>query len=411
MIRGAAAFGFDSFRFGGQFTSGFYEGIDGMMDEVRLWNDVRTESEIRENMFKNFVGDEANLVAYYNLDNADGVVAQSYPAEANDGAIGGGATWVASTAFNTWLNTNSTNLIIASNWSNGIPAPTDNVGINNYSGSSPTLVGTPTVNNIFIGSGSELTLNSGFTVNGNLFLNDNIDLNGQTITLGSTATLYEDSGLISGSTGSITTTRDLNNISENVAGLGATITTTADMGSTVITRGHTVYVTEGNNSIKRYFDITPTNNTGLNATLTFNYDDSELNGLTESNLLLFKSTDSGTNWTNESGTVNTTNNTISLSGIDGFSRWTTAEDLVLSLENNVIEGFNMYPNPTKDLLFVNAEEEIKQMKIFNLLGQQLIEKSINSKEAILDLKSLPTGSYYILIYTHNTVKSVQFLIE
>ena len=44
-------------------------------------------------------------------------------------------------------------------------------------------------------------------------------------------------------------------------------------------------------------------------------------------------------------------------------------------------------------------------------AQQIVEKSINSKEALLDLKLLPTGTYYLMIYTHKTVKSVKFLVE
>jgi len=96
------------------------------------------------------------------------------------------------------------------------------------------------------------------------------------------------------------------------------------LGSTIITRGHTAQTGNGNNGIERYFDITPTNNSGLNATLDFHYDDSELNGNTESELVQFRSTDTGTNWSLEGGTVNTTSNTVTLSGIDEFSRWTLA---------------------------------------------------------------------------------------
>ena len=344
--------------------------IDGKMDEVRIWSTTRTEAEIRENMFKNLVGDESNLVAYYNLDNTSGSVAQSYPAEANDGTLTNmtGTYWVTSTAFNTWLNTDDTDWTNAANWGDGVPASTDNIGIYNYSGLSPTLSNTPTVNNIFIGTSAGLTLSSGLTVNDNLFLNDNLDLNGQTITLGSSATLYEDNGLISGTTGTITTTRNLSGITaENVAGLGATITTAADMGSTTITRGHTVQTHNSNNSIKRYFDITPATNTGLNASLTFNYEDGELNGLTESNLKMFKY-DGVSNWTNEGGLLDMDANTISLIGLDGFSKWTAVEDLTLSLAENIIKGFSMYPNPTKDILNITAREEIKQVKIFNSMG-------------------------------------------
>ena len=43
----------------------------GNMDEVRIWNDVRTIDEIRSNMYKELAGSEANLVAYYKFNEMD----------------------------------------------------------------------------------------------------------------------------------------------------------------------------------------------------------------------------------------------------------------------------------------------------------------------------------------------------
>ncbi len=128
-----------------------------------------------------------------------------------------------------------------------------------------------------------------------------------------------------GTSGTITTTRTLNNISSfDAAGLGAKITTSANMGSTTITRGHTEQTGNGNVSSLRYYNITPTNNSSLNATLVFNYNEAELNGITEADLRLFKSTDSGTNWTNEGGIVSAANNYVTKTGVPSFSRWTLA---------------------------------------------------------------------------------------
>ena len=44
---------------------GFY--FTGETDEVRIWNDVRTQDEIIANMNNELAGSEANLVAYYNF--------------------------------------------------------------------------------------------------------------------------------------------------------------------------------------------------------------------------------------------------------------------------------------------------------------------------------------------------------
>lgn len=67
----------------------------------------------------------------------------------------------------------------------------------------------------------------------------------------------------------------------NLGKLGAIITTTVNMGNTIIKRGHKeqTAVSGSNNSILRYYDIEPTNNVNLKATLRFHYFNAELNGI------------------------------------------------------------------------------------------------------------------------------------
>ena len=173
-----------------------------------------------------------------------------------------------------------------------------------------------------------------------------IDLNGNVLSLGAAGTLIESAGnTVKGTSGTITATRTLNApSSENVAGMGAEITSAANLGSTSITRGHGVQGVNTNH-ILRYFDITPNTNTNLNAVLVFRYDDSELNTLTESELILFKSTDQGAIWMQMGGTINTTINTVTLTGIDGFSRWTlggpyTPEEYISTLEKRIKQLVN-----------------------------------------------------------------------
>lgn len=46
--------------------------INGDMDEVKIWNTVRTETEIRNSMCQKINGTESNLLAYYRLDETSG---------------------------------------------------------------------------------------------------------------------------------------------------------------------------------------------------------------------------------------------------------------------------------------------------------------------------------------------------
>ncbi len=220
-------------------------------------------------------------------------------------------------------------LVLQGNYSNAGTFSANSGSTVKFTGTSTqsiTKADVETFENIVVDKSSEnVLLNNDILVNGTLTLaNGNININGNTLSFSDNGSLVETSGRLAG--GSSAATRTLNAPSlMNIGGLGALITSTANLGSTTVTRGHTAYTIGGNNSILRSYNISPANNTGLNATLVFCYDDSELNGSDEADLVLFRSTDNGTTWTLAGGTVDTANNKITLSSIDGFSVWTAGD--------------------------------------------------------------------------------------
>jgi len=156
--------------------------------------------------------------------------------------------------------------------------------------------------------------------------------NGSVVDLGTNTVLVEEesSGArLTGGTGVVTATRTLNAPSStNVAGLGAVITASQNLSQTTITRGHAVQSDNSNESIARYYDIQPgQNNSALNATLQFTYVDVELNGLSESSLILFRSDDGGSTYTTAGyDSRDASANTVTLGGIESFSRWTLGSE-------------------------------------------------------------------------------------
>ena len=46
--------------------------LEGYLDEVRIWSTPKTESEIRQSMYVELQGNEANLLAYYKFNEASG---------------------------------------------------------------------------------------------------------------------------------------------------------------------------------------------------------------------------------------------------------------------------------------------------------------------------------------------------
>jgi hypothetical protein len=167
--------------------------------------------------------------------------------------------------------------------------------------------------------------------------------------------------------GLVRTTRTVvQSVNNTFGGIGVEINAAgAEPGATVVERVTGVAQTgNGKNSILRYFNITPTVNTGLNAAFMFKYDNSELAGQNASTLQLFKSDDAGLSWFEKGGVVNTTNRTITLADVNDFSRWTAADannNIGGAFTFGVSSGWNMVSVPLtvadyrKIILFPTAQ--------------------------------------------------------
>lgn len=167
------------------FDIGKYWGVGnfftGYIDEVRIWNVVRTESEIRENMCNSLSGNESGLVAYYNFDHSSGTYLADYAGADNNGTIpNSNPSWSSSQSFNTWLNTTSNNPATASNWSRGsAPTSFDNVGIYSFSGNDPSVSSTFDCNHFYLQSGASFNISDGasFINAGNIVVDGNFTIN------------------------------------------------------------------------------------------------------------------------------------------------------------------------------------------------------------------------------------------
>jgi hypothetical protein len=71
----------------------------------------------------------------------------------------------------------------------------------------------------------------------------------------------------------------------------------------------------------------------------------------------------------------------------------------LGLKEQNLKGFKLYPNPTKNMLWMQSEKVLTQVKIFNLAGQELVNLKPNKANTSIDLSSLSTGFYFLKVAT------------
>jgi hypothetical protein len=75
-------------------SSDYY--FSGIIDEARIWNSARTQTEIRGNMHKTLNGDETNLMAYFRFDHISGTALDDLTTNDNYGTLNnmGDEDWV-----------------------------------------------------------------------------------------------------------------------------------------------------------------------------------------------------------------------------------------------------------------------------------------------------------------------------
>ncbi len=156
--------------------------------------------------------------------------------------------------------------------------------------------------------------------------------------------------------GSVTTTKTINNVTAyNPNSIGFEISTTADMGSTeIVWYGYGVEngLLDGKNGANTIYKITPTTNTGLNATIVIHYTENQLKGIAESDLKIWTSND-GNFWVQRGGTVDEVNNTVTFSGISAFAQYYTLGEQVLieTLDYDGTDDYMSLANSTTGLSF------------------------------------------------------------
>jgi hypothetical protein len=108
--------------------------FDGLIDEVRVWSTARSQTNIRQGMYRENPIEDI-MVLYFKFNEISGTTLTDSKGS-NNGTLYNmdNSDWVSSSAFNTWLNTSSSDWSTTSNWSRGSKPSSESVGIYSYTG-------------------------------------------------------------------------------------------------------------------------------------------------------------------------------------------------------------------------------------------------------------------------------------
>ena len=176
------------------------------------------------------------------------------------------------------------------------------------------------------------------------------------------------------------------------------------LGANDLTQSSTAVTSNGNSSISQVHSLTTAIENYLGV-VTLKYDDADLNGITEADLVLELQSSDGS-WTSYTpSSVDTNNNAISYDFTSAVSfKAITASSSSATLtitDDDLFDNIRVFPNPTMDYLNIMSPDTYNA-EIFNASGQKLISSDKNK----IDIRFFSNGNYFLkLIDNNNNIKT------
>ncbi|CAM3864962.1 T9SS type A sorting domain-containing protein [Flavobacterium cucumis] len=87
----------------------------------------------------------------------------------------------------------------------------------------------------------------------------------------------------------------------------------------------------------------------------------------------------------------------------------SAYDASLSSDSFDNNNFLAYPNPVKDVFNLSYSSEISSVKVINLLGQEVLTRTVNATSTQIDMSQLSAGTYIVNATVGDTVKIIKIV--
>lgn len=198
----------------------------------------------------------------------------------------------------------------------------------------------------------------------------------------------------------------------NPGGLGLHLSNSASSGPISIHRGHVPFTAgAGDVSVARWFRIDALDNTDLPLQLLFSYDETELNGLDESTLMLHASPDPVGSWSDLTGSADAGGNTVSGAAQQVYAYFTLYEGDVLGIGDALADtpALRAWPTVAEDVVYVRCGgcDPASRLVIVDARGRQVLDRNIGSGPLTIPVDQWSSGVYSLNIVGIGSLKIVR----
>ena len=190
----------------------------------------------------------------------------------------------------------------------------------------------------------------------------------------------------------------------NVSGLELSPSSDYIINETQVSKELTAVLLDGTPAMEKVYSLNADIENFL-GTISYNYVDSEMNGLShDASMYVYDTTSS--EWTEylDTDSADYTVTSVFDSPIQ-INQVTVGAPNSLSVEDSIAMGIRIYPNPSSSVINIDYYEDL-QLTLFNVLGQQVM--SSNSKS--INISNLDQGTYILRAKdSNNTINNFKII--
>jgi len=98
-------------------------------------------------------------------------------------------------------------------------------------------------------------------------------------------------------------------------------------------------------------------------------------------------------------------------GCESIAEQTITVEACTGIAELTEDGIQIFPNPARDVLNLTSETEILNIRVYNNIGQSVIEKTIKADSYQLNTSDLESGIYFIRLELENNIVMKRLVIQ